>query len=313
MSIDLSVVVVSYNTRQLTLKCLTSLFEALAESDLIAEVWVVDNASEDGSAESVGREFPQARLIAGDENLGFARATNRALEAIGASDSLPRHVLLLNPDTVVARDALPLMVRFLDDHAKVGIVGAQLTYGNGSFQHSAFHFPTLLMTFFDFWPLHHRLSDSSLNGRYPRGLYERGAPFRIDHPLGAALMARWQALAQVGPLDPGFFMYCEEVDWCIRFRRGGWEIYCVPKARITHYAGQSARQFRNQMFVELWRSRYRLFRKHYSRAYQTLARFIVRAGLRREMRRTTAALRAGRLSPQEAQRRIAAYQEIVGL
>ncbi len=311
MSTDLDIVVVSYNTRKLTLACLASVFRALDESRLDGHVWVIDNASDDGSAEAVGERFAQVHLIASDENLGFARGTNRVLETIADGPDTPRHVLLLNPDTVVAPDALAPMVRFLDDHPEAGVVGAQLAYGDGSFQHGAFRFPTLLMAAFDFWPPHHRLADTPLNGRYPRRLYERGRPFRIDHPLGAALMARWKAVSDVGLLDPGYFMYCEEVDWCMRFQRRGWHIYCVPKARVTHYAGQSARQFRDRMFVELWRSRYRLFAKHYSRLYCTLARAIVRLGLRREIRHSRADLAAGRLTDEEAGRRIAAFEQVM--
>ena len=311
--IDLGIVVVSYNTRRLTIDCLASVYRALSASDLRAHVWVVDNASPDGSAEGVRKRFPQATLVANQENLGFAGAANVALEMMARSQAPPHHVLLLNPDTVVSEDALALMVAFLDQHPHVGIVGPQLLYGDGSFQHSAFHFPTLWMAFFDFWTINHRLIDSRLNGCYPRRPYESGEPFRIDHPLGAALMIRWETIRQIGPLDAGFFMYCEEIDWCLRARAAGWTIYCLPGARITHLAAQSTKQFRDEMFVALWRSRYRLFDKHYSRLYRSVVRLIVRAGLRRRARQTRRALRREEIDRDEATRRLAAYRQVAAM
>jgi N-acetylglucosaminyl-diphospho-decaprenol L-rhamnosyltransferase len=307
---DLAIVIVSYNTRELTLACLASVFQALEASGLKGEVWVVDNASADGSAAAIRARFPQVHLWASEENLGFAGGVNRMLAELEQLAEPPRHVLLLNPDTLVAQDALGHLVQFMDATPRAGVAGAQLRYGDGSFQHGAFRFPTLLMALFDFWVPHPRLLDSPLNGRYPRRLYARGRPFPVDHPLGAALLIRWEALRQVGPLDEGFFMYCEEVDWCRRAKAAGWQVYCVPQAIITHFAGQSARQFRERMFVALWRSRYRLFRKHYGPLYCTLARWIVHAGLALEMHRLRRRLLRGELGAQEAEARLAAYRQV---
>ncbi|HHX65071.1 MAG TPA: glycosyltransferase family 2 protein [Chloroflexi bacterium] len=309
---DLGVAVVSYNTRDLTAACLGALFASLEQSALDARVWVVDNASSDGSAAMVAERYPQAVLIASDENLGFAGGTNLAIEAMrDEPGGLPRHVLLLNPDTVVEPDAVPRMVSYLDANPHVGVVGAQLLYPDGSFQHGAFRFPTLPMILFDFWIINHRLINSRLNGRYPRRLYEAGQPFPIDHPLGAALMIRREALEQVGLLDTGYFMYCEEVDWCMRIKAAGWAVYCVPRARIVHHAGGSTRQFRDRMFIALWRSRFRLFDRHYGRVYRTLARVIVRAGLRRDLARLRREVARGLVSPDEAERRAAAYHTVM--
>ena len=310
---DLGIVVVSYNTRQLTADCLRSVYEALEAERLAAQVCVVDNASGDGSAEMIGEVFPQAHLIASAENLGFARGTNLGIDAMLRSPDSPRHVLLLNPDTLVRPDALTEMVLFLDTHPQVGAAGARLSYGDGSFQHSAFHFPTLLMTFFDFWAINHRLINSRLNGRYPQHLYEAGEPFPIDHPLGAALMIRRETLAQVGPLDEGFFMYCEEIDWCIRAKRAGWNVYCIPQAHIIHLGGQSTGQFRDRMFVALWRSRFRLFEKHYSRAYTAAVRLILKAGLARRARQVRLALAAGAIDQEAADKQLYAYRTVLEL
>lgn len=308
---DLGIVVVSYNTRQLAHNCLASVFDALQHERLSAQVWVVDNASSDGSAEMVLRDHPQVSLIASPENIGFAGGTNLGLAAIERVPDTPRHVLLLNPDTLVRPNALTEMVSFLDAEPAAGAVGAQLFYGDGSFQHGAFRFPTLWMAFFDFWTINHRLTNSRLNGRYPRQQYDAGRPFPIDHPLGAALMIRHETLTRVGPLDEGYFMYCEEIDWCIRAKRAGWGIYCVPSAQIVHLAGQSTSQFREQMFVALWRSRLRLFEKHYGRAYNAAVRLILRAGIAKRVRQVRRALAEHTLETGVAQKQLDAYHSVL--
>lgn len=297
---DLAVVIVSWNVKELLADCLASTFASLAESGLDAGVWVVDNASRDGSAEMVRERFPQVRLVASPENLGFAGGNNCALRAIGFGDSkLPRYVLLLNPDTAVRGDAPATMARFMDETPSAGVCGARLVYGDGSFQHSAFDFPGLVQIFLDFFPLHWRLTESRLNGRYPRRLYEGGTPFEIDHPLGAAMMLRREVILQTGLLDEGYRMYVEEIDWCMRIRRAGWAIYCVPSAVVVHHAGQSTRQVRDEMFVALWQSRFRLLGKHYNRAFRGAARRLVRLGLWAEARRARAARRRGALTAGE--------------
>jgi N-acetylglucosaminyl-diphospho-decaprenol L-rhamnosyltransferase len=307
---DLAIIVVSYNTRGLTAGCLESAYRDLESSDLTGHIWVIDNASPDDSAEMVAERFPQATLIAQDTNVGFAAATNVGIRAALAQDVAPRYLMLLNPDTIVRRGALSALIAFMDETPSAGAAGARLFFGDGSFQHSAFRFPSLSMAFLDFWMINHRLLDSWLNGRYARRLYESGEPFAIDHPLGAAMCIRREALENVGPLDEGFFMYCEEIDWCLRARHAGWEILCVPKAVITHLEGRSAAAFRERMLIELWRSRFRLFGKHYGRLYRLLAGLIVRAGMAAEMGRARRALAAGALTPDQAQQRLNAYRRV---
>ncbi len=315
MSLDLAVVIVSWNVRGLLEACLTSVYESLKSSNLNRKVWVVDNASTDGSAEMVRERFPQARLMANETNVGFASANNQALRAMGftstESHELPRYVLLLNPDTEVLDDALTTMVRFLDDNPHAGVAGAKLLYPDGRLHHSAFAFPTLAQAFLDFFPLHYRLLNSRLNGRYPRRLYERGEPFPIDHPLGAALMARGEAIQEVGLLDERFFIYCEEIDWCMRIKKAGWGIYCMPRAEVVHHVAESTGQVRGQMFAALWRSRYLLFEKHYSHFYQWAVRRIVRLGLRAEKRRTLAAHERGEISEAELESMLKTYQQVL--
>ena len=297
----LSIIIVSYNTRELLRACLSSIVETLA-SDVPYEIIVVDNASVDGSVEML-REFPQVKLVESEKNLGFAAANNRGLAL-----SSGRYLLLLNSDTVLRKGALQELVDFLETHPGVGVVTGRLMYGDGSFQHSAFSFPTLWMTFFDFFPLNHRFVDSRLNGRYPKGAY--AAPFEIDHPLGACMMVRREVLEQVGPLSEDYFMYCEEIDWCLRIKAAGWRIYCQPKAEIVHYGGQSTRQFWADMFIELHRSRFRLFRRHYSPLFQLAAKAIVSLGLARETMRAWWHFRRGSMSRSEYEDRMRAHRGV---
>jgi len=265
----LSVIIVSYNTRSLLADCLASVAAEPLPPD---EVIVVDNASADESAALVREQFPHVQVIANTENRGFAAACNQGLRLANGD-----FLCLLNPDTRLFPGALDALTNFLDAHPAVGVVGPTLLHADGTYQHAAFRFPTLPMALLDFFPLNHRLLNSRLNGRYSFSLYEH--PFAMDHPLGACLLVRREACAAVGLLDERFFMYCEEIDWCRRIKQAGWEIMHVPGARVVHHGGQSTQQAAGHMFVELHRSRFRLFAKHNSRRYQWAARAIVAVGV----------------------------------
>ena len=336
----LAIIIVSYNVRELLRACLLATYASLARApEVDATVWVVDNASADVSAEMVAAEFPQARLVASRENLGFAGGNNLVLRELGfgvqddrgaeeqrssgeVGQTLyaprstlhaprPDLVLLLNPDAEPADDAIGQMAHFLLAHLEVGGVGAQLRYPDGRFQHGAFRFPGLIQLWFDLFPPRpRRLLDSRLNGRYPRAAYEGGRPFPIDFALGAALMVRGAAIAAAGPLDEGYFMYAEEVDWCWRIRRAGWPFFCVPSAVVIHHGGASTRQFRSQSFVNLWRSRRRLYNRFYGPVRRWLAGSIVRLGMRAEVRRVQAAAGRGEISAAERAERLAAAREV---
>lgn len=284
---ELAVVIVTWNVRDLALNALASLYDDLREHGPAAtEVYVVDNASTDGTAEAVASDYPQAHVIASRENLGFGAGNNRALRDIGfghvPSADLPRAVYLLNPDTITQPGATNALYNALMSDPKTGLVGARLTYEDGSFQHSAFHFPGLRQLWVEFFPTPGRFYESGFNGRYPRQLYDSGEPFAIDFPLGATLMLRREVIEQTGMFDEQFFMYCEEIDWAWRIRKAGWEVQSVPAAHITHLEGQSTGQARPQSVVNLWRSRLRLYRKHHPAWKRALARQMIALGMWRK-------------------------------
>jgi GT2 family glycosyltransferase len=303
----LAVLIVNWNVRELLRACLTSVYADLASGGPEAEVWVVDNASQDDSLDMLRADFAQVRLLASPENLGFAGGNNLALRFMGEATP-PRYVWLLNPDTEVRPGAVGTLVDFMDRHPRVGVAGARLFYGDGRFQHGNFGFPGLWQILFDLFPLPGRFYESRLNGRYPRSWYARGEPFAVDHPLGAAMMVRWDAIAQAGPFDQEFHMYCEEIDWCMRIKRAGWDIYCVPQAEVVHHEGQSTRQIREHSFVNLWRSRRRLYDKHYGPLKHGLAVRLVRAGMKRQIRLVRQKGRRGELDEPEAASRMRAFR-----
>ncbi len=312
----LAIVIVSYNVRDLLARCLDSVYTSLASSpDLNAVVWVVDNASADGSADMVRSRFPQVNLLASERNLGFAGGNNAALRAMGfpASGVVPEYVLFLNPDTEVIDDAPAHMIGFMQRQPRAGVAVARLQYPDGRFQHSAFRLPGLAQIWFDFFSWPGRLVESRWNGRYPRALYDAGKPFAVECGLGAAFLVRSVAIRRVGLMDEGFFMYGEEIDWCWRLHKAGWQIYCVPSARVVHHEGQSARQFREAMFVALWRSRFRLYHKHRSAPFRLIARGLVRLGMVVASRRAHAAARRGELSADALARRLDAYRQVMAL
>jgi GT2 family glycosyltransferase len=174
----------------------------------------------------------------------------------------------------------------------VAVVTSRLSYGDGSFQHSAFHFPGLTQLYIELVPAPARLYESRWNGRYPRRLYDAAQPFEIDHPLGAVMLLRTEAIRQVGLFDEGFALYCEEIDWCARFKEAGWHLLCVPSAHVIHHSGKSTSQVRVEAFVKLWTARYRLHAKHPKFAPLWLARRIVTLGMKRRMKNAPDEIRA---------------------
>ena len=315
----LAIIIVSWNVRELLSNCLSSIANELAsDPDLSASIWVVDNASEDGSAGMVADRFPEVRLIANSNNRGFAAANNQALREAGfAGDrpagELPAYVILLNPDTTLEPGALRVWLEAAAEQPSAGVVGAALRYPDGGFQHSAFAFPTLSQVFFDFFPLHHCLIGSRLNGRYPRAWYEAETPFPVDHPLGAAMLIRREAILAAGLLDEGYFIYAEEVDWCMRMKAAGWPAICAPAVHVVHHEGQSTRQVNAPMFVRLWESRLRLFARHYGPVFNWVSRRLVQLGLRRLRRDAERQFVAGAIDEEALGRQRAAFEQVAEL
>jgi GT2 family glycosyltransferase len=318
--IDLAVVIVNWNTRALTLDALRTLKEDVAQrGPAQTHFWVVDNASSDNSAAAIRTEFPDIHLIENRENVGFAAANNSAMRAMGFGDAditanaLPRAVYLLNSDTLTQFGATGTLYETLFSLPDAGVVGARLTYGDGSFQHSAFAFPGMLQLLIDLMPVPGRLYDSRLNGRYPRKCYEGYRPFPVGHTLGATMMLRREVIQKTGMFDEQFFMYAEEIDWSRRIQKAGWRIYCVPTAHVIHLVGQSTRQAKPENIVHLWESRLYLFRKYYAWPKLWLARRIVRLGMRLKIGQARRKYALRHISAKERDVLIATYRQVMRL
>jgi GT2 family glycosyltransferase len=248
--VDLSVIIVSWNTKEFLLPCLQSVIEN--EQEISKEVIVVDNGSQDGSGNEVKKTFPLTQLIENEKNQGFARAVNQALRKASG-----RYVLLLNPDTRVKPGAIERLMSFMDAHPKAGISGAQLLNSSGSKQNSIANFPSLATELLN-KSLLRWLSPSRFPGK--ERIYSE--PIDVDSVIGACMMVRREALDQVGFLDEDYFLFLEETDWCYRMKKAGWRIYHVPDAEVYHFQGKSAGKEKKRARIEYFRSRYHFFKKN---------------------------------------------------
>ena len=234
MELDLSIVIVSWNTREDLRTCLAAVPDA--RGGLSTEVFVVDNASSDGSPQMVQDEFPKVILIESGANLGFAAGNNLALPSCQG-----RHILLLNPDTIPENNSLAKLSAFLDAHPGAGACGPLLTDTNGAPALSWGTGPKLryhLLSLID--PTRSWLPGNLRTATAARLGPTEGRPFKVDYVVGACLMMTHKAYEQVGNLDERYFLYFEETDWCRRTQDLGMAIWCVPNSRVAHLEGRAA-------------------------------------------------------------------------
>jgi GT2 family glycosyltransferase len=270
----LSIVIVSWNTKDLLESCLQSLYETPFSGK--HEIWMVDNASNDDSVSMVKEMFPEVHVIENQHNVGFAHGNNQAIRR-----SSGKYVMLLNPDTEVKPGALDRLVRFLEECPEAGGAGAKLISPNGGLQYSCH--PDLTLTR-ELWRLFH-LDKLHTYGTYNMQQWDMTVPREVDVLQGAALVLRNEALKEVGLLDEDYFMYTEEVDLCFRLRKAGWSLHWIPDAEVIHHGGQSTKLVAEKMFLTLYESRLKFFRKHYgppaARGYKLVltAAAITRVGL----------------------------------
>jgi GT2 family glycosyltransferase len=264
--VDLTIVIVSWNVRDLLRRCLQSIVphptsgatDSLARGELGVEIVVVDNASVDGSAEMVQAEFPGVRLVTNDQNRGFTVANNQ-----GLARGRGRYLLLLNPDTEVVGNALPVMVRYMDEHPAVGALGPQIRYPDGTLQPSRRRFPTLATALVESTVVQEWWRDNPMLRRYYMTDTAEDAEQPVDWVVGACLLVRREVYEQVGGLDESFFMYSEEMDWCRRIKSAGWEVIYLPSARVIHYEGKSSDQVVAARHIHFQTSKVHYFHKHH--------------------------------------------------
>lgn len=255
-SVDLSVIIVTYNSRGLTLACVASVLAEQARGGPQTELIVVDNASTDGTADALRELAPGANVLVQGSNLGFARGNN-----VGLAAARGRYLLLLNSDTEVRAGALAALVAFMDSHAESGACGPMLLNPDGTLQPSGRDLPTLGSLFADMTKLH-RLRRRNLYAQVGRDYGEVAA---VGELSAAALLVRRTVYEQVGGLDPAFFAYYEDVDWCKRIGDAGYRIYYVPAARIMHHWQGTSRQVSELAYAAGHDSLRIYFRKHHGK------------------------------------------------
>ena len=249
-----SVIIVSYNTREMTLDCLRTLQSQLDQPP--TEIWLVDNGSTDGSADAVAVQFPRVRLIRNAANRGFGAANNQAIrEATG------EFVLLLNTDAFPKPGAVGAMVDLLRRRKDVAVVGPRLLNRDGSLQRSCYRFPSPGRALCEHSLLTSAFPNNPITGDY-RG-WNHDCERNVDFVGGACMIVRRAAIEQVGLFDETFFFYAEETDWCRRFHHAGWRVAFTPDAEVTHIGGASGVAQSDRVFEEFHRARERLIRKHH--------------------------------------------------
>lgn len=251
---DISFIIVNWNTRALLLNCLASIYQTVA--DLNFDVWVVDNASSDGSVAAVKKAYPEIHIIENTRNLGFAAANNLAFAQMGS-----RYAVLINTDAQLTPGAIKNLFEFMEDVPKASMACGQLLNEDGSKQNSIAPFPTLLSL----------ISNETLlrllfPQKYPSKRKHYTTPIAVDSCIGACIMVRKSTMDRVGFLDERYFFFFEETDWAYRMKLAGWKIYFVPSAQIFHAQGKTVGGGVSARIL-FYRSRYQFFEKWHGKTY----------------------------------------------
>jgi GT2 family glycosyltransferase len=231
--IDVSVIIVNWNTRDLVRQCLRSLYVQIPSISF--EVIVVDNGSTDGSVEVIQLEFPQVKLLVNRDNRGFAAANNQ-----GMAIAQGRYLLLINSDTIVLDRAIDKTVAYADLHPDTAVTGCRVLNTDRSLQNTCFMFPSILNWLLFSTYLYRLFPGNHFFGREQMTWWARDDAREVDVVTGCYMLVRKEAIEEVGPMDERFFMYAEETDWCYRFRANGWKNRFTPDAEIIHFGGASA-------------------------------------------------------------------------
>ncbi len=270
---DISIIIVNYNTEYLTRQTLQSIYDRKYNIDY--EVYVVDNSSADNSVKMIQNEFPQVKLIISERNLGFSKANNLALKQVKG-----KYVLLLNSDTVLLDDCLEKCIKYIENNKEVGALGCKVLLENGVLDHACKRgFPTPKASLYYMLKLDKLYPKSSKFGKYTLNYMSEDEINEVDAITGAFMMVRREVIAQVGTLDESFFMYGEDIDWCYRIKEVGWKIVYYPKAKIIHCKGGSSQKKRWKLIYEFHKAMYLFYHKHYARRYSFLITSVVYLGI----------------------------------
>ena len=269
----LSILIVNYNAKSLLRRCLASIYQGTRES--LFDVCVADNNSRDGSVEMVRSEFPQVRVVENETNLGFSKANN-ALIAQTQAD----YVLLLNPDTLVIGDAIERVMNYMEANPKVGICGCRVLNSDRTLQLACRRsIPTPQVAFYRLTGLSKLFPNSKTMARYNLTYEDPEKTHEVDAVSGAFLMIRRKVIDDIGLLDEQFFMYGEELDWCLRTKRAGWSVVYYPEAKIIHHKGESTKYNSRKAAFEFYRAMYLFHKKHFAKDCSIVTNALIYLGI----------------------------------
>jgi GT2 family glycosyltransferase len=277
--VDVSVIILNFNTLALTQMCLQRLLESKLGSYAM-EIIVCDNGSTDGTEAMVKKEFPEVQFIQNRGNVGFAAGNNPGIQCAKG-----RYVVLLNSDTEVAPNVMKSMIAFMDTHPKAGAATCKLVLMDGSMDPACHRgFPTPWSAFTYFIKLEKLFPTSRLFGEYHQGYKDLTKPHEVDSISGAFFMVRREVIKQVGLLDEDYFMYAEDIDWAYRIKKAGWQIWFTPEVTVLHKKKQSGRSHANRdrrIKTHTFFLRYNklFYTKHYERVYPRWVTWLVYATL----------------------------------
>ena len=284
---DVSIVIVSYNTKELLAECLKSVKKAI--ENLTAEVFVVDNNSSDGTVDFIKKNFPWVKLTVNKQNVGFSKANNLSLKIAKG-----KYILVLNPDTELMPDSIIKIINFMNKNSEVGISTCRVQLPDGSLDRDCRrHFPTPWRALTHFIGLSKVFPGSKIFDQYYIGYQKDDIDHEIDACEGAFMMVRKDAIAKVGYFDEDFFFYGEDLDWCWRFKEAGYKIMYTPRAKIIHYKGaasgmkqssahltKASRESKIRALKESTRAMELFYRKHYMNKYPPFVTWSVIFGIK---------------------------------
>lgn len=273
--IDVSIIIVSWNVQDLLSACIDSIIQSpvtinQADGDKpIVEIIVVDSASSDNTVKMLRQNYPQVKLLAQSDNVGFTRGNN-----IGFESAQGRYLFMLNPDTEIIADAIPQMLNYMDAHDDIGLIGPHTLNTDGTTQSSRRYFPTKALAFFESTWLQAFAPEAMMTHFYISDKAD-DAILDVDWMQGSALMTRHEIYEEVGGLDTEFVMYSEEMDWCKRIRNAGWRAIYLGTAQIIHHGGKSTAQIGAQKHIWFQESKLRYFKKHHGAGFATILRIFL--------------------------------------
>jgi len=264
---DLAVIIISHNSKEFLAPCLNTVQKAI--EGLTATVYVVDNGGDDGSDSFVRENFSWCEVIRSENNGGYSYGNNLGIKAAGFPDAGKfRYAMLLNPDTETPPDAFRKMIAYMDSHADIGVLGPKLILENGSLDLACRRGePTPATSFFHIFGLAKIFPRSSLFARYNMTFLDENQTADVDSVVGACMLMRGEALAKVGVMDETFFMYGEDIDLNLRFKRLGCRVVYYPKVIIKHLKGTSTRKQPEKMIVAFYDAMKIFHRKHFAARY----------------------------------------------